>query len=169
MAHRDIKPANIFLTCRGGMYDFVKVLDFGLVKTIDTDKEARLTAANAVTGTPLYLSPESVAAGYDSVDAALMSMRWCASATSLLTGGPVFTGDSLIEICMKHTQTAPELAVGAFGKPIIGRPGSNCCCAAPRALATTGLPTCRAPCWKLLETCTVTGALDRRNCRRLVD
>jgi serine/threonine protein kinase len=60
LVHRDVKRANLFLTRRGGMADFVKVLDFGLVKAAGGADEAHLTAANAVTGTPLYLSPEAV-------------------------------------------------------------------------------------------------------------
>jgi hypothetical protein len=57
LVHRDIKPANIILNKRGGLFDFVKVLDFGLVKAVDAGKEAALTAANNITGTPLYMSP----------------------------------------------------------------------------------------------------------------
>ena len=60
LVHRDIKPANIVLGCRGGESDFVKVLDFGLVKAVDSKKEASLTSAGAVIGTPLYMSPEAV-------------------------------------------------------------------------------------------------------------
>ena len=60
LVHRDIKPANIFITSRGGMHDFVKVLDFGLVKALEGDEKANLTNPNAVTGTPLYMSPEAV-------------------------------------------------------------------------------------------------------------
>src|SRR5262249_31008217 len=59
LVHRDIKPANIFLTCRGGLHDFVKVLDFGLVKAIQDGDKAHLTNPNAVTGTPLYIPPET--------------------------------------------------------------------------------------------------------------
>src|SRR5205807_9942712 len=60
LIHRDIKPANIIINKRGGLYDFVKVLDFGLVKAVDSDKEAAITAANCITGTPLYMSPEAI-------------------------------------------------------------------------------------------------------------
>ncbi len=60
LIHRDIKPSNIILTQRGGQYDFVKVLDFGLAKWADSHGSDALTATNAVSGTPLYVSPEAV-------------------------------------------------------------------------------------------------------------
>ena len=60
LVHRDVKPANIFLTNRGGLHDFVKVLDFGLVKSFDGEETANLTSANAMAGTPLYASPEAI-------------------------------------------------------------------------------------------------------------
>jgi hypothetical protein len=66
LVHRDIKPANIMLTTRGGIRDFVKVLDFGLVRPVETG-DAKLTGEQTVIGTPLYLAPElltsSTAAG----------------------------------------------------------------------------------------------------------
>jgi serine/threonine protein kinase len=55
LIHRDIKPANIALCERAGVYDVVKVLDFGLVKQLGTDSSSTTDAA--LTGTPLYLSP----------------------------------------------------------------------------------------------------------------
>ena len=57
LVHRDIKPANIFLTQRGGIPDFVKVLDFGLVKARKLEGQVELTGATATLGTPLYMSP----------------------------------------------------------------------------------------------------------------
>jgi serine/threonine protein kinase len=60
LVHRDIKPANIFLTQRGGLPDFVKVLDFGLVKGRATAGQMELTGATSTLGTPLYMSPEAV-------------------------------------------------------------------------------------------------------------
>ena len=49
------------LTRRGGVPDYVKLLDFGLVKAVDSAKKRRmLTAADSITGTPLYMSPESI-------------------------------------------------------------------------------------------------------------
>jgi hypothetical protein len=107
LVHRDIKPANIFLTCRGGMHDFVKVLDFGLVKTLGSE-DAHLTNANAVTGTPLYLSPEAVNQP-DHVDPRSDVYAIGAVGYFLLTGSPVFLGDTVMEICMKHVQETPQL------------------------------------------------------------
>jgi serine/threonine protein kinase len=107
LVHRDIKPANIFLTRRGGMHDFVKVLDFGLVKSVAGAEQAHLTSPSTVTGTPLYLSPEAVRQP-DLVDARSDVYALGAVGYFLLTGTAVFNGESVMEICMKHVHAAPE-------------------------------------------------------------
>ena len=59
LIHRDIKPANIFVCRLGPDYDFVKVLDFGLVKGPPRDlPDTELTATGAAAGTPAYMAPE---------------------------------------------------------------------------------------------------------------
>ena len=60
LIHRDIKPANIILCQRGGEHDVVKVLDFGLVKAVDEERQIKLTATGVMLGTPLYMSPEAI-------------------------------------------------------------------------------------------------------------
>ena len=66
LVHRDIKPANIYV-CRMALdYDFIKVLDFGLVKLRRGDPmDTLLTSNHATTGTPAYMAPESVLAQGD--------------------------------------------------------------------------------------------------------
>src|SRR6185437_12197376 len=66
LIHRDIKPTNIYLCRMGNEYDFVKVLDFGLVKILDRN-DPHITATGAVTGTPAYMAPE-MALGEESID-----------------------------------------------------------------------------------------------------
>ena len=116
--HRDVKPANIFLTHRGGVYDFVKLLDFGLVKAVDGREQASLTSTNAMAGTPLYLSPEGINHP-DKVDSRSDIYAFGAVGFYLLTGTTVFEGDSIIEICMKHTQEQPETPSERLGKPVM--------------------------------------------------
>ena len=58
LVHRDIKPANIMLNRRGAEPDVVKVLDFGLVKALNDEKEGRESGGD-LSGTPLYMSPEA--------------------------------------------------------------------------------------------------------------
>lgn len=117
LVHRDIKPANIFLTTRGGLRDFVKVLDFGLVKALDDGASANVTSANAVTGTPLYLSPEAVREP-DKVDARSDVYAIGAVGYYLATGTPVFNGATVMEICMKHVQAEPEAPSARTGRGI---------------------------------------------------
>jgi len=117
MIHRDIKPANIILTHRGGMHDFVKVLDFGLAKAREGEETANLTNPNAVTGTPLYMSPEAVNQP-DQVNARADVYAIGAVGYFLLTGSPVFNGNTVIEICMKHVKAVPESPSIRLGQPV---------------------------------------------------
>jgi serine/threonine protein kinase len=116
LVHRDIKPANIFITRRGGMHDFVKVLDFGLVKALGA-QDANVTSANALMGTPLYLSPEAVNQP-DTVDARADVYAVGAVGYFMLTGTPVFTGTTIMEICLKHAKAAPEPPSVRTGRPV---------------------------------------------------
>jgi serine/threonine-protein kinase len=108
LVHRDIKPANIQVCRMGHYYDFVKVLDFGLVKTQTASESAldpKLTAPNSVTGTPAYLSPESALGG--SVDQRTDIYALGCVAYWMLTGRYVFSGDSSIQIVARHVSSAP--------------------------------------------------------------
>ncbi len=105
LIHRDIKPANLMLTKRGLLFDFLKVLDFGLVKKTE-GTDAGVTSANAVVGTPLYLSPEAIN-DPESVDARSDLYALGAVAYYLLTGTDVFFGTSVVDICAKHLRTEP--------------------------------------------------------------
>ena len=58
LVHRDIKPANIFCAYRGGVFDVAKLLDFGLAKPFYEPTDVALTQQGAVTGSPLFMSPE---------------------------------------------------------------------------------------------------------------
>ncbi len=106
LIHRDIKPANIMVCKVGGVHDFIKVLDFGLAKAVDTDKQARLTAAGAIAGTPLYLAPEAIQ-DPDKVDAKADIYAVGAVGYFLLTGKPVFEAKSVMEILQMHMKAEP--------------------------------------------------------------
>ena len=106
LVHRDIKPANIMLNRRGGEPDVVKVLDFGLVKAIDQQKQSGATLANSLTGTPLYMSPEAIQTP-DSVDNRSDLYAVGAVGYYLLTGKPVFDAENLVELCQMHVSKSP--------------------------------------------------------------
>jgi len=117
LIHRDIKPANMLINQRGGLYDFVKLLDFGLVKAVDSSREATLTSAGSLAGTPLYLSPEGVERP-QSVDARSDLYAVGAVGYFLLTGTPVFDGDNVFEIINQHSKAAPEPPSERLGKNV---------------------------------------------------
>jgi hypothetical protein len=106
LVHRDIKPANIMLNRRGGQPDVVKVLDFGLVKALEDQRQAGLTQNASLTGTPLYMSPEAIQMP-NSVDARSDIYAVGAVGYFLLTGQPVFEADNVVDLCQKHVATPP--------------------------------------------------------------
>jgi serine/threonine-protein kinase len=99
--HRDLKPSNLFLTHRRDGKPLVKVLDFGISKTLkefDLDLEGDLTTSRAMIGSPRYMSPEQVRDAR-SVDARTDVWSLGAILYELITGKGVFTADSLPAIC----------------------------------------------------------------------
>jgi eukaryotic-like serine/threonine-protein kinase len=106
MVHRDIKPANIFLCRYGEEHDFVKVLDFGLVKAFHepADPASGLTRENMVHGTPGYIAPEQ-ALGRADVDHRVDIYTTGCVAYWLLTGQLVFSGDTSFELLTHHART----------------------------------------------------------------
>lgn len=107
LVHRDIKPANIFLCRYGEEYDFVKVLDFGIVREVRdaADPSMVQTRKNAVHGTPAFIAPEQVL-GTDLDGRADIYATGCV-AYWLLTGEFVFTGETPMALLMHHVHTPP--------------------------------------------------------------
>ena len=105
MIHRDIKPTNIFLCRLGNEYDFVKVLDFGLVKVVENN-ETKMTADGATTGTPAYMPPEMVL-GSSTVDGRTDLYGLGCVAYWLLTGNLVFEEKNATAMMLAHLQKIP--------------------------------------------------------------
>jgi serine/threonine-protein kinase len=107
LVHRDIKPANIFLCRYGEEYDFVKVLDFGIVRAVrdSADTSPVHTRENAVQGTPAFIAPEQ-AMGADLDGRADIYATGCV-AYWLLTGEFVFTAETPMGLLLQHAQTPP--------------------------------------------------------------
>jgi hypothetical protein len=107
LVHRDIKPANIHVGRVGLVYDFVKVLDFGLVKPITdgTLEHSLATQGGLVIGTPGYMAPEIALSA--SVDGRADLYSLGCVAYYLLTGRQVFEGDTVMQVFAQHLQTAP--------------------------------------------------------------
>ncbi|HMJ16290.1 MAG TPA: serine/threonine-protein kinase [Polyangiaceae bacterium] len=122
LIHRDVKPANILVVDRGGISDLVKVVDFGLVKEVGSrasggTSEPALTMANTITGTPLYVAPETLTAP-EAVDARADLYALGAVGYWLLTGTHVFDGKSIVEVCAHHLHTVPEPPSARLGAAV---------------------------------------------------
>jgi serine/threonine protein kinase len=107
LIHRDIKPANVMLCTQGGERDVVKLLDFGLVKEFEVDRDVELSGAGAVVGTPQYMAPESILHP-EAVDARTDIYAVGAVAYYLLAGVDVFNGKSMVEVCSQHLHQEPQ-------------------------------------------------------------
>jgi serine/threonine-protein kinase len=116
LVHRDVKPANIFVCEWWGEPDAVKVLDFGLAKD-NANPPSSATAHDVVLGTPLFISPDALQ------DAAVVDARsdiysLGAVAYYMLTGEPVFSGRTAVEVCVQHMHSAPITPSERLGRPV---------------------------------------------------
>jgi serine/threonine-protein kinase len=130
LVHRDVKPANIFVCQYGLSADFVKVLDFGLVKMdsrfTEFPADALVTAEDAITGTPAFLAPELVSRNHKVGPASDIYSLGCV-AYWLLTGGYVFEGKSSVAMVLGDLTTSPlldDLVLACLAKDPGARPAS---------------------------------------------
>jgi serine/threonine-protein kinase len=113
LIHRDVKPANVFACRYGREVDFVKVLDFGLVKTPEeTEGATRLTAEHAAGGTPATMAPEQIL-GNRPVDARTDLYAVGCLGYWLLTGDFPFRGETAMEVLLHHAHTPASAPSGA--------------------------------------------------------
>jgi serine/threonine protein kinase len=112
IVHRDLKPENIFLVSHGGCRDFVKLLDFGIAKFSDSERQVPpgtaifATDPGLVVGTPAYLAPEQ---GFgQNVDARTDVYALGVLLYEMVTGRLPFEGDDFVELVLKHAGEPPR-------------------------------------------------------------
>ena len=123
--HRDLKPENVFLIDRDGKHDFVKVLDFGIAKTMEavTERVGRLTNPGVAMGTPEYMAPEQ-AAGLP-VDARADVYAVGAIIYEMMSGRPPHEGAHIMEVLTRKATVAPtpleRVAAGRAARSRVAR------------------------------------------------
>ncbi len=106
LVHRDLKPSNI-MACKVALqHDFVKVLDFGLVKPTQVEDLTHLTVDGVSAGTPGYIAPE-IAMGEERIDGRADLYTLGCVAYFLLTGSLVFNETSPTALAVAHVQKVP--------------------------------------------------------------
>jgi serine/threonine protein kinase len=117
MVHRDLKPSNI-MACKVALqHDFVKVLDFGLVKPTQAEDFTHLTVEGVSAGTPGYIAPE-IAMGEERIDGRADLYTLGCVAYFLLTGSLVFNETSPTAMAVAHVQKTPPAPTDRTELPI---------------------------------------------------
>jgi serine/threonine-protein kinase len=117
VVHRDIKPENIMVCRYGGVYDHVKILDFGLVKHVAEKHSRDLTRSLRILGTPLYMAPERLRNPAD-VDARVDIYALGAVAFLMLTGKKLFESADDLQLTSKILNDEAPRASSAAPQPI---------------------------------------------------
>lgn len=108
MVHRDIKPGNIHACRMGILYDYVKILDFGLVKPgKEQFSDPTVSAEETATGTPAYMAPEVITKAH-AID--LRSDLYSLGCVGywLVTGRPLFESGTALAVMAEHVKTEPD-------------------------------------------------------------
>jgi transcriptional regulator with GAF, ATPase, and Fis domain len=106
LVHRDIKPANLFVARLGPEYDYLKVLDFGIVKDRPGEEAMVLTAQGMVHGTPAFMAPEMVV-GETEIDGRADLYSLACVAYWALTGQLLFAAKTPEQMLLHHARTTP--------------------------------------------------------------
>jgi serine/threonine-protein kinase len=120
IVHRDLKPANLFVARRADRSRLLKVLDFGISKSMvdsHVPGDMSLTKTGVIIGSPLYMSPEQMRS---TKDADTLSDIWALGAIlfQLITGRPPYEGESIPELCAKlFSEDAPPPSTVRAGLP----------------------------------------------------
>jgi serine/threonine protein kinase len=119
LVHRDVKPSNLFVTRLGLEWDFLKVLDFGVVKLEAGPDGAgpALTKPDIPLGTPAYMAPEGVEGGNVLTARSDVYSLGC-TAFFLLTGELLFHRGSLFQMASAHVHDPPRAPSEVHGEPI---------------------------------------------------
>ena len=109
LMHRDLKPANLYLCQRAFEPDFLKILDFGLVRrsALTAEREEDVTKTGLVAGTPGYMAPE-MAMGSDGMDSRVDIYALACVAYKLLTGRVVFEEKNVVATIFAHVHSPPQ-------------------------------------------------------------
>lgn len=116
LIHRDIKPSNVLACERGKMYDVAKLIDFGLVKSLDLSGDPKMTRDGSFTGSPTFMSPEQ-AAGRPQIDARSDIYNVGAVAYFLITGQRLFDRESILQLMHAHAYE-PVVFAPEFDKAV---------------------------------------------------
>ncbi len=116
--HRDIKPANIYACRLGNCFDYIKVLDFGLVAAVDPGvQETALGEGTAAAGTPAFMAPEAIRRDTFIDFRADLYALGCV-AYWLLTGELVFAGNSSSDVARAHLTAEPMAPSRRVGRSL---------------------------------------------------
>lgn len=103
LVHRDLKPSNLIAAQRGGVYDVIKIVDFGLVAAAGAPGRSD-RAKGLILGSPLYMSPEQALGQRPDARSDLYSLG--AVGYYLLTGHPPFEGGKPLKVLVGHARDA---------------------------------------------------------------
>ncbi|MCA9026130.1 MAG: HDOD domain-containing protein [Planctomycetaceae bacterium] len=115
LIHRDVKPDNIVLSISGGVCDFAKLLDFGLVEVVGGHAEK--SGGKSIQGTPLYMAPEAIL-NPEHIDGRTDVYALGAVAYYLLTGMPLFPGKNITNVLHAQVHEIPPTPSELLGEPI---------------------------------------------------
>ncbi|HEY1252546.1 MAG TPA: CHASE domain-containing protein [Thermoanaerobaculia bacterium] len=175
LIHRDIKPANLMVCVYGGIPDFLKVLDFGLVKDLgaapiadhsavspENPNDAALSQDGSLLGTPLYMAPEGMTdPGKIDVRADIFALG--AVGYFLLTGASPFPGRTAIEVFQRERQGPPRPLAQAAKHPV--PPALEAAILACLSLKKEDRPATAEALDDILEKCCVQPAWTRESAR----